>query len=99
MYKRLISTALAFGVAALAPPAYAMTCAPRDGVVERLETQYKETLTARGLQNAEALIEVFSSAETGSYTVLISRADGISCIVSTGTHWLATKPVPAGVKS
>ena len=97
MYKRLISAALAFGVAALAPPAYAMSCAPRDDMVERLETQFKETLTARGLQNANALIEIFASPETGSYTVLLSRADGISCIVSSGTHWLTTKPVPAGV--
>ena len=98
MFKRLLSAALVFGAAALAPPAYAMSCAPRDGMVERLETQYKETLTARGLQNANALVEIFTSPETGSFTVLISRPDGISCIVSSGTHYFAEKPVPLGVK-
>lgn len=97
MYKRIISAALLFGMAALAPPAVAATCAPRDAVVERLSTRYSETVTARGLQNAEALIEIFTSPETGSFTILLSRPDGISCIVSAGSHWLATKPGPAGV--
>ena len=97
MYKRLLTASLLFGMSALAPPLHAATCGPRDGVVERLQTQYEETLKAQGLQNAQALIEIYSSEKTGSYTVLLSRADGISCILSTGTHWLEAEPVPAGI--
>ncbi len=95
MYKRLISAALVFGMAILPPPAWAMTCAPREGLVERLDDKFNEVLTARGLQNETTLIEVFTSEKSGSYTILISRADGISCIVSSGTHWLAETPAPA----
>lgn len=97
MYKRLFAIALTFGMSALAPPAHAMNCAPRDSVVERLQKQFKETLTARGLQNQNALIEIFTSTESGSYTVLMSRPDGVSCVISSGTHWLPAEPIPAGV--
>ena len=101
MYKRLFSAALVFGMAILGPPAWAMNCAPREGLVKRLDTTYAETLSARGLQNENTLIEVFTSEKTGSYTILLSRADGISCIVSSGTHWLVetTARTPEGTPS
>lgn len=93
MFKRILTAALLFGMASTGPPALASnTCAPRDALVAQLEKSYGEILSARGLQGPNALIEVFASAESGSFTVLMSRPDGISCIVSTGTHWL---PEPA----
>ncbi|WP_370399953.1 hypothetical protein [Sulfitobacter sp. JB4-11] len=99
MYKRLLSTALVFGMASLAPPVHAAGCAPRDDIVARLGEQYAETLTARGLQDETTLMEIFTSSTSGSYTVLLSRADGISCVVSTGDHWITEMPVkvPDGV--
>ena len=95
MYKRIITAALLFGMACTGPPAWASTaCAPREALVAQLEKSYGEILSARGLQGPNALIEVFASSESGSFTVLMSRPDGISCIVSTGTHWLP-EPAPA----
>ena len=93
MYKRIITAGLLFGMACTGPPAHAMTCMPRAELVSKLTTAYTETLTARGLQNARSIVEIWASAETGSYTILVSRADGISCILSAGTHWLAETPV------
>lgn len=89
MFKRTLSAALVFGVAAIAPPAaHAQTnCAPRDVLIERLEERYSERLTGGGLQNANTLLEVWASDKTGSFTVLMSRADGISCIVASGQSW------------
>ena len=99
MFKRIALTALAIGLTGIAPAAHALaSCAPRDGMVKELKSLYKEELTARGLQSADALIEIFTSTETGSYTVLLSRPDGVSCIVSSGTHWLTSEPEPEGVK-
>lgn len=99
MYKRIITGALLFGMAALGPPAYAMTCGPRDGVVNHLTSRFSETLSARGLQNAQSIIEIWTSQENGTYTILITRTDGVSCVVSSGTHWLTETPVkvPDGV--
>jgi len=102
MFKRLCSTAIIFGAAALAPPstaeAQALTCLPRSDLVERLEGRYGEHLAGGGLQNPQQLLEVWASEETGSFTVFVTRPDGLSCIVGTGQHWnSATESRPAGV--
>lgn len=99
MYKRLLGSALLFGMAALAPPATAANCAPRAQIIETLTTTYGERLVARGVQNSLSVIEVWASDETGSFTVMISGAGGISCIVSAGRHWESVPPPtpPAGV--
>ena len=92
MFKRTISAALIFGAAALAPPANAQAvqnCMARANLVEALASKYKEGLVGGGLQNEQQLLEVWSSDETGSFTVLVTRPDGISCIVAAGRNWVA----------
>ncbi len=76
--------------------AYAASCASRDALVSRLESMYSEKLTARGLQSADSLMEVFSSPESGTFTVLLTNPKGVSCIVGAGTDWLIQEP-EAGV--
>jgi hypothetical protein len=89
MFKRLLSTALVFGAAALAPPAPAQTvqCLQREALVEKLTTTYHEEMTGGGLQNPQQLLEVWSSDSTGSFTVFITRPDGVSCILASGLYW------------
>ena len=101
MFKRLFSSALIFGAAALAPPAMAQSyaCLPRTALVQSLESTHGEQLTGGGLQNAAHVVEVWSSEQTGSFTVFVTRADGLACIVATGQNWhnsVQTK-VPDGV--
>lgn len=100
MFKRLFSAALVFGAAALAPPAMAQNsaCLSRDALVQRLEITHGEHLTGGGLQNAAHVIEVWSSEQTGSFTVFVTRADGVACIVATGQNWhnMAPKHIPEG---
>lgn len=95
MYKRILTSALLFGMACTGPPAWALSCAPREALVARLTSDYAETLTARGLQNGAALIEVWTSADRGSFTILLTRPDGISCVMSTGTHWMMEDAIAA----
>lgn len=105
MFKRLCSTALIFGAAALAPPlaaqaqAQGVACLPRDALVERLEGRYKESPPAGGgLQSPQQLLEVWASEETGSFTVFVTRPNGVSCIVATGQNWTgATTAATGGV--
>ena len=92
MYKRILTAGLLFGMVSTGPPAHAVTCMPRTDLVAKLTTAYAEKLTARGLQNESSIVEVWASAETGSYTILLSRANGISCVISAGTHWLTETP-------
>ncbi len=95
MFKRLLGVALAFGMAATAPPALAASCAQRDDVIAKLQSTYSEELTFGGLQKsrgAQSVMEVWSSKATGTYTVLLTNANGISCIVAAGTDFFEAIP-------
>ena len=96
MFKRLVTSALIFGAASLAPPmAHAVpSCAPRPAIVEKLAGQYSEGLVGGGLQNQKELLEVWSSPETGSFTILVTNANGVSCIVAAGRNWHGKMPDP-----
>ncbi|SDF19940.1 hypothetical protein [Limimaricola pyoseonensis] len=99
MFKKLATMGLLFGMAATAPPALAMGCAPRDQIVQKLENQYSETLTAAGLQGAasrQSMLEIWSNPQSGTYTVLLTDARGTSCVVAYGSEFYAIeKPIEA----
>ena len=78
-----------------AAQAMAENCADRAQVVDRLQGEFSEQLTAGGLQgkqNAQAVVEVWASPETGTFTVMMTNAEGISCIMATGTDWFSEQP-------
>ncbi|MBO9395308.1 hypothetical protein J7399_07735 [Shimia sp. R9_1] len=100
MFKRLVGSALLFGMAAAAPPAFAQGCADRETLVERLQSKYSEVRTAGGLHGSAsntqsaALVEVWSSEKTGTFTVILTNAQGVSCVVAAGTDWFQHVPMP-----
>lgn len=59
-------------------------CAPRDRVIERLMGQYGEAPQALGVTAGGAVMEVFASEETGTWTVSVTLANGMTCLVATG---------------
>lgn len=67
--------------------AQANNCAPRDVVVDRLSLTYGEVFNGGGLQSDEAVFEVWISEEAGTWTILMTQADGTSCIMAAGTDW------------
>ena len=67
-------------------------CAERDTVVEKLETGYGEEFAGGGLQNSKNIFEVWFSEEKGTWTILLTRADGTSCIMASGTNWRESLP-------
>lgn len=72
-------------------------CAPRDAVVDRLEMNYGEAFSGGGLRNAESVLEVWLSQEKGTWTILMTRSDGVSCIMATGTNWRDGLKTPTGI--
>lgn len=102
MFKRVLGGAVIFGMACIAPPALAQaTCGDRSKIVANLAEKYGETHIGGGLQSGTQMIEIWSSAETGSFTILLTRPTGKSCIVSSGQHWdsFVTAAMPQGVQS
>lgn len=104
MFKRLLSLCMVFGMAATAPPAFAENCAERSTVIERLSGRYAENLTAGGLrsdQQGSTLVEIWSSRESGTFTLLITYPNGMSCVLAAGTDFFEAFPAktPLGTPS
>lgn len=94
MKKRLLTTALL--VAAIAPT-YASAqgrpnCGSRDVIVSRLQDHYGEQRTGAGLTPNNGMLEVFSSAENGTWTILMTMPTGQSCLVAAGESWQDAPP-------
>ena len=86
MRKIIPSAAMA---ACLALPAAAQSagCAPREVVVDRLDRSYGEVYAGGGLQGRSAMFEIWVSSEDKTWTILMTRPDGIACVVAAGTDW------------
>lgn len=84
--KRLF--ALSFGFAAvlwLIQPAHAEgTCGPRDTVLGGLTARFGETRQAAGLAGPQRLMELYAAPATGTWTVIVTTADGLTCIIAAG---------------
>lgn len=101
MFKQLISASFVFGMAVAAPPAMAaqhqgQNCGARDVITAKLSKSFGEQHRASGLEDNTRLIEFWTSDETGSWTVLITDANGTSCIAASGKAWIEypiVKPV------
>lgn len=65
-------------------------CGSRDDVVASLVDEYDETHRASGLESETGLMEIWASDVDGSWTILLTRPDGQSCVMATGSHWLET---------
>ena len=92
MIKHLVKALAAVFVIMANEPALADTapCAQRDIVVDRLQELYDETHAGSGLQtqsDSQALVEVWASEETGTFTVILTSPQGVSCVLATGTDW------------
>ncbi len=90
MFKRIAASALVFGMVATAPPVSAQptTCGPRDRIVGQLSEKYGEIRQGAGLRSATQILEVWSSKKTGSWSVLITDSNGVSCIMAAGQNWV-----------
>ncbi|MEL6677536.1 MAG: hypothetical protein AAFQ51_02450 [Pseudomonadota bacterium] len=79
--------------AAVATPAPNNRCGPRDVVVNHLTDNYGEARQSMGLQQ-NGVVEVFSSEETGSWTIIITSARGVTCLIAAGRAWdLSPEPL------
>eukprot|EP01023_Acetabularia_acetabulum_P053085 TRINITY_DN59156_c0_g1_i1.p1 TRINITY_DN59156_c0_g1~~TRINITY_DN59156_c0_g1_i1.p1 ORF type:complete len:105 (-),score=15.61 TRINITY_DN59156_c0_g1_i1:89-403(-) len=77
-----------------------VACAARDTVVERLAANYGESFQGGGLQSETKIFEVWFSEDEGTWTILMTRPDGTSCVMAPGTAWRAPPSgdkVPVGI--
>ena len=88
MLKIFMTASVLLGIATASLPAQAQTlCNTRENIVAQLTEKFGEVNNGAGMQSANQMIEVWSSQKTGSWTIIASRADGISCVLASGRHW------------
>ena len=63
-----------------------VVCDDRSTIVSSLSNDYKETRNSIGLANTGSVVEVFSATD-GSWSLVVTRPDGISCLVAAGKNW------------
>lgn len=71
-------------------------CAEREIIIEGLASRYGEAPVSRGLAGDTTLVELFTSEQSGSWTILATQSSGLTCVVAAGSGWENTQPVPAG---
>lgn len=91
MLRNLITASLL--AASLFPAqASAAACTDRTKLVGHLAEKYGEALQSMGLAANNAILEVYASDETGTWTVVVTTADGKACILASGQHFETADP-------
>jgi len=87
--KRFGCIAAALFVATVSLPAFAQQqrCTQRPNIVGHLAKKFSESPVAIGLSSSGGIIEVFSSEQGGSWTIIITMPDGNSCLMAAGEYW------------
>jgi hypothetical protein len=86
--KIVLAALMAMFVCALpdATLAVEIQCAKHKQLVGLLAKKYQENPVAMGTVNSDRYMQLFVSAK-GTWTVLMTKADGEACIVAAGQNW------------
>jgi hypothetical protein len=79
------------GLAALALPLPAMAnqtpCSKRADVLAQLGGKYQEAPVSVGIANNGGLIEVLTTTNGSTWTIILSLPNGMSCLLAAGEDW------------
>lgn len=68
-------------------PRQAAPCVPHEVAVEQLTTVFKEEVIGLGLgKNQQTVVELYVGG-SGSWTILVTLTNGMSCIAASGQNW------------
>lgn len=62
-------------------------CNTRASIHTQLAEKYKETPIASGITASGALVEIFSTSDGRTWTMIITAPNGLSCLVGSGEAW------------
>ncbi len=63
-----------------------MMCGERNTILTTLEKTYSETPVSMGLASNGAIIEILASP-LGTFTIILTRPNGLSCVMAAGESW------------
>ncbi|HBQ36412.1 MAG TPA: hypothetical protein DD729_06185 [Rhodobacteraceae bacterium] len=97
MKQQLLTLSLGIGAILLSTQqifGQSSNCAAHQTVVDRLAQSYGETRKSIGLSQNNVVLEVFASEKTGSWTITITTANGITCLVASGQAFETIRDAP-----
>ena len=90
------TVALGAGLALFAQSAAAQPqCNDRKEVLNLLAQKYKESPVASGVTNNGGLVEVLTDAKGGTWTIIVTTPQGVSCLVAAGEGWRKMEQIAA----
>jgi len=72
-------------LSATAATAQTRNCAEHAMIVETLAAGYGESRQSIGIGSDNSVVEVFASLETGTWTITVTQAGGLTCLVASGS--------------
>lgn len=75
--------------AAMAQP----QCDQRDSVLQTLQKKYKESPVALGVTHNGGLVEVLSTGNGTTWSIIVTTPQGMSCLVAAGEGWRAMEQI------
>lgn len=69
-------------------------CSQREKIVSQLQNKYREAVIMRGIVSG-SMMELFYSPSRRSWTVLVTRPDGTSCLILGGENAQLISPSEA----
>lgn len=101
MTKRFLALSLGVGsillAASTAMAQQRPNCAQREMVVDRLASKYGESRQSIGLGANNAVVEVFASLDSGTWTITVTNPQGVTCIVAAGQAFETLAEAPAAM--
>ena len=97
-WKMLTSSTVLATLLMSAPPLHAQAaqnCGPRQAVIDQLANRFGETRRSVGLGGNNTVVEVFASDTSGSWSITVTRADGVTCLGAAGKAYETMTVEPA----
>ncbi len=94
----MLLAVLACGPTSGAAQVVPQLCGERSEIIGNLAERYEESQIAVGVTDAGGLVEVLSSRDGETWTIIVSVPNGMSCLLAVGQGWRAieVKPVLTG---
>lgn len=91
--------AAALGVAAAPADARQAVCDSRTKILEHLDAKYAEKPVALGMAANGSLVEILSTDDGATWTIVITHPNGTTCLMAAGEHWETLPQVALGQES
>lgn len=69
-------------------------CSDRASVLGHLNGSYGETPVAMGLASSGGVVEILSSPDGSTWSIIITMPNGLSCSIAVGESWQEIVPEP-----